>query len=528
MHESLTIQNARVTDDQGEEQLVTVQLKHGRIAGIVPSGPAEAPSTALLDADGAWLHPGFIDAHVHLVLSGMTLSMLDLVDVTSREMFEQRIAQRHAELKDDEWLLADGWLEPDWGGQLPEQSWLAAAGNRPAVCWKRDHHAMLVNQPVLDLINAAEREDPPGGEIVRGPDGAPTGLLLEAAAWQLVMPCIPVPSAAARQALTLEATRILARHGVVAINSMEYANDVLDVLEPIREQLAVRTMITMLDRVLPIDEPLGRLQAMQSDERLGLIGCKAFLDGTFGSQTAAMLEPWSSDPNGGRGMLVELAERGELNQWIERVVEAELSPSMHAIGDRAARLALDASDHAEAHARKIGAARPWIRIEHCQAVHPADIPRFTDRVASMQPLHVADDGRVARERLGPERMNHFFPFRPLEDAKSILAFGSDWPIAEPDVIRAIAIAVSGRMPDGTDILGRHTIDVSSALNAYTHAARRAIQLPPVNLQPQDPADLVLLDQNPLTANYEDSPPAVVTTIMDGAITYDARMSETDA
>ena len=125
-------------------------------------------------------------------------------------------------------------------------------------------------------------------------------------------------------------------------------------------------------------------------------------------------------------------------------------------------------------------------------------------------------------------MNHFFPFRPLEDAKSILAFGSDWPIADPDVIRAIAIAVSGRMPDGTDILGRHTIDVSSALNAYTHDARRAIQLPPVNLQPQDPADLVLLDQNPLTANYEDSPPAVVTTIMDGAITYDARMSETDA
>ena len=307
-------------------------------------------------------------------MSGLALQQLDLTGVGSRADFEARIAAEHARLPADAWLLADGWLEADWEGELPEKSWLAAAGDRPVACWKRDHHAVLVNDPILQMLGARDLASPPGGEIVRDRDGSPTGLMLEAAAWELVIPRIPTPPVQVRRDAALAAGRALAAHGVVAVGAMEYADEVLEVLDPIRDDMAVRIMVTMLDRELPIDEPLARLQAMRSDERLALIGCKAFLDGTFGSRTAAMLEPWSDGPGHNLGLLVELAERGEVNAWIERVVEANLSPSMHAIGDRAARLALDAADHAEQHAADRGLAPPWVRIEHCQAVHPDDAP----------------------------------------------------------------------------------------------------------------------------------------------------------
>ncbi|MCH2160972.1 MAG: amidohydrolase family protein [Phycisphaerales bacterium] len=523
-----TIQNARTRDPDGKERLVAVEMEAGRIIAIVPQDDAPAPQGDILDADGAWLSPGFVDAHVHFVMSGLALQQLDLTGVTSREEFEHRITQEHARLPREAWLLADGWLEGDWRGDVPEKSWLAAAGDRPAACWKKDHHAVLVNEPVLAMLGAHGLDSPPGGEIVRNQDGSSTGLMLEAAAWELVIPLIPTPSVPVRQEASRAAARALAAYGVVAVGAMEYAEEVINILEPIRDDLAVRIMVTMLDRELPIDEPLARLQAMRSDDRLGLIGCKAFLDGTFGSRTAAMLEPWSDGPANNLGMLVELAERGEVHQWMERVVEAGLSPSMHAIGDRAARLALDAADHADQHASERGLPRPWVRIEHCQAVHPDDVPRFAGRVASMQPLHVLDDGRAAHDRLGAERMPRFFPFRPLQDADAILAFGSDWPIAEPDVMAGIRAAVHGLDRNGRQTLDDRAVDVATALEAYTHDARRALQLPAVTPEAGDPADLVLLDRCPLASDYVEELPRVLTTLMNGHISYDARTMETPA
>jgi predicted amidohydrolase YtcJ len=522
MSPTLVIRDARLPD-----RPVDVIVAGDRIAAVIDAGSAEASGVDVVDARGGTILPGFVDAHVHLVLAGTTLAQVDLAQCPSRAEFERRMVDRAASTAPDAWILGHGWLETDWqrAGRdgLPDASWLAACGERPAVCFKHDHHAVLVNDVVLAMLSDRLHTDPPGGTIVRGSDGRPTGLLLEAAAWQLVNPIIPKPSVAERRRTTIDATRHLASLGITAVGSMEYAEDVVDVLDAIREDLHVAVAVTMLDRELPIDDALMRLEALDRDDHVRLVGCKAFLDGTLGSRTAAMLADYADRP-GERGMFVELAERGELHDWIAFVVRRGWNPSMHAIGDAAARLALDACDHADAIARDEGLELPRLRIEHCQTIDPADIARFAppNRYASMQPTHMLDDGTTVERSLGPERFDAFFPFRAIHEAGGTLSFGSDWPIETPDPIEGIRVAVTGVDRHGRVVPGRdRTVSVDTAIKAYTTNARTALGLPAVEVAEGFPADLVILDRDPLTARWEDEStiPQVQATVRGGRTTF---------
>lgn len=480
MNGSTSISNARL-----DGEVVDVRIKDGRIAAIGPNLAREP----CLDAGGETLLPGFVDAHLHLVMGGLSLRDLDLSGCPDRATFEGRIEAAHNQLPPEEWLIARGWLESDWQGDVPEGSWLRAAGDRPVICWKHDHHAILVNDAVQALLPASQR--------------VPSGLFVEGDAWNTITPIIPEPSLEVQRAAALEASQFLATFGITAVGAMEYAAQIADVLAPIRNDLSVRIAATMLDRELPIDEPLARCRAIAGDDRLWLVGCKAFLDGTLGSQTAAMLAPWANDP-ANRGQLVELAERGELVEWIRFVAEHGLSPAMHAIGDRAVRLALDAADECS---------DVLVRIEHAQTIDPADIARFRNRVAGMQPIHLRDDGLIAHELLGAARMGSFFPFRSLAATGTTLAFGSDWPISPPDVLAGIAAAVDGRARDGSLVLASETISRERAIAAFTSDARTSLGMPQITPAAGEPADLVLLASDP---------PAVVATIMGGEVTYDGR------
>ena len=183
-----------------------------------------------------------------------------------------------------------------------------------------------------------------------------------------------------------------------------------------------------------------------------------------------MLEPYADDPEAGNGMLVELAEEGHLVPWINAVHQHVYSPSMHAIGDRALRLALDAADTLPEEVRD------WVRFEHAQTVHPDDVPRMRGRFASMQPLHKTSDAVTALERLGSGRMERFFPFRQLLDAGARLAFGSDWPIVSCDPFEGIRAAVTGRDLDGAPTRTEENLLVEEAIRAYTTEARACVGL----------------------------------------------------
>ena len=166
---------------------VDLTITDGLIAAIDPPGTLEAPDT--LDAAGRCVHPGFVDSHLHFSLGGETLRQLDLSGVRSRAAFEAAIAERSAELEPGTWLQALGWNEANWpDGAMPDRSWLRAAGDRPTVCYRMDFHACVVNEPVLAMLEGAAC--PPGGRINRDQSGEPDGLMVESAAWHLVITCL--------------------------------------------------------------------------------------------------------------------------------------------------------------------------------------------------------------------------------------------------------------------------------------------------------------------------------------------------
>lgn len=511
----LHIHNARIwTGDPVRPWANSLTAAAGRVVALDAPPPASADR---VDARQFVVAPGLIDAHLHLLMGGQSLLELDLSSAKSRDDFERMVAREHMKQPPDRWLIARGWSSENWGGDLPDKSWLAAAGDRPAVCWRMDHHAVLVNDAVLRRCELPDRIE--SGRIIRDENGEASGLLIEATAWKLVSPIIPKATVALRQAALLAAQRHAHRVGLTAVGSMEYSRDVTEVYEPLRDRLTLRCMITLLDRPMSnesIDCSFAR--EFSHDDWLAIIGFKTFLDGTLGSRTARLLEDYDDDP-GNRGMLLEVAAAGRLQEWIETVARERFSPSMHAIGDEAARMALDAILALDSATRN--RARP--RIEHAQQIDVADIARFRDVIASMQPLHKADDCRYVQRRLGEVRLAGTFAFRSLQEAGAQLAFGSDWPIVSCDPMLGIRAAVTGLTLDSVEFHPEQNLTVEEALRAYTREAAMALGMKDAGrLMSGALADLVMFDRDPFAADWRAAPPQVMMTIVNGEVVHDGR------
>lgn len=471
-----------------------------------------APSGETLHLPHCFVVPGLIDAHLHLLMGGLTLDRLDLSPARSRGEFEQLIATHNSRLPPHAWLEAFGWNEFNWGGMRPDLSWLAASGDRPAVAWRCDQHVALVNRAAMSHIDLTS--EPPGGTIVRDSSGAPTGLLLEQAAWKLLPGAIPAPTLAAKRTACISACSHLNSLGVTTAGSMEYLNDIEAVLDNCRREnsLTVRLRATVLDRQRPL--PFERTDAIPLDDFMGVIGFKSFADGTLGSSTAAMLEPYSDST--GSGSLLEHALDDTLEAWMSEVIAAGYSPSVHAIGDRALARVLHAATHTDPAYR--------VRFEHAQIAHPDSLPSFEGRIVSMQPYHKATDAPLARTRLGSHRSNRLFLFRDFLKAHAHLAFGSDWPIVTADPLEGMRAAITGLALDGNTYETRQNLTPSEALAAYTTGAAQCLGMSDQvgRLAPGRLADFVALDRDPFACDWMDEAPQVVMTVVGGVVQYDAR------
>jgi predicted amidohydrolase YtcJ len=366
-----------------------------------------------------------------------------------------------------------------------------------------DQHGCVVNAAALALLDTSPIA---GGEIEPA-----RGIFREQAAWKRVIPAIPEPSVAAKRANLAKACVHLHALGLAGGGSMEYLRDIRDVYLPTLDALTFRIRATVLDRDWPLDAPPAiPAEARAAHPYFEVIGMKSFADGTLGSRTAWMLEPYADAPHTD-GLAMEHLLRGELAAWMRAVQELGLSPSVHAIGDHAARELLDACDASADH--------PAPRLEHVQTLAREDIPRLAGRFASMQPLHKADDARQALARLGPRRIERFFAFRALLAHGARLAFGSDWPIVSPDPLLGIKAAVTGLDLDGRPFATEHSIPVEAALAAYTRVPAEMLGFPGGMLRPGRAADLVLLDRSPFEIDWTRELPTVVATIVGGRAAY---------
>lgn len=415
------------------------------------------PGTPRLDLEPEDIAlPGLTDAHLHLADAAKEASELDLADSPTLGEGLRLIAERHATLPAEAWLLGRGWRSDDWG-RLPTADDLAgAAPGRRVALWQRDHHAIWASHEALaDAAIGPGTDDPPGGVIVRGADGRPTGLLLEDASL-LVADRVPPLGAAALVAAVPRLVDALLELGIVAVHDpatlvpdpgLERAFAAyrrLDEAGTLRIRVNASLRSEALDAAASLGLRSGRplSGAPQPKARLGWL--KLFADGTLGSRTAAMLEPFEREPDGSadprlrRGMFRMPPER--LVDLTARAAAQGIASQIHAIGDAAVRAALDAL---QATAGTLPL-RP--RVEHVQLVDPADVPRFAQLgvAASVQPGHLATDAPAARRAWGPRAERSAYAYRSLASSGALIPFGTDAPVESIDPWPGIALAVTRR------------------------------------------------------------------------------------
>lgn len=502
----LVVVGGRVwTGDPANPWAEAVAVRGERIVAVGPREEIDAlrgEGTRVVDATGGLVTPGFIDAHVHFLDGGERLASVQLRDAGTPEEFARRIGQFAETVPPGTWILGGDWDHTLWGGELPRRDWIdSLTSEHPVFVQRLDGHMGLANTAALEAADVGTTGDEAsgrrieGGEIVRYPDGAPTGLLKDNA-MGLIWPAVPDASDAQEDRALDAAMAYVAERGVTSVHHMGGWSDLAVFRRGHRDgRLATRISacvpLSSWERLRDVVAERGR-----GDEWLR-IGClKGFVDGSLGSHTAAMLEPFTDAPDD-TGLLVN--EREDLERWIMAAEAAGLQANVHAIGDRAIRLLLDIYERViEAH----GERDRRFRIEHAQHIHPDDMPRFgeLDIVASVQPYHAIDDGRWAEEVIGSERARTTYAFRSLLDAGAHVAFGSDWYVAPPTPLEGIYAAVTRRTLDGENPGGwvpEEKITVEEALVAYTRDAAYASFEEDIKgtLEPGKLADLVVLGRD---------------------------------
>jgi predicted amidohydrolase YtcJ len=497
----LVVTDARIwTGDADQPWAEALASRGDRIVAVGARADIDAltgPGTEVISVPGSMLVPGFIDTHVHFISGGSGLASVQLRDAATPEEFADRIGTFAATVEPGEWIMYGDWDHQLWGGELPRRDWIdEVTPDNPVWVYRLDGHMALANSLALQLAGVdADTPDVAGGEIVRYEDGRPTGILKDNA-MSLVDSAIPEASAAQLDREAHAAMEYVAGNGVTSVHDMAGWQS----LATYRRAEARGNMLTRVYSVVPLRD-WERLRAEvaangSGDDWVRIGGLKGFMDGSLGSHTAAMLEPFTDAPDD-KGFLVN--DLDEMREWIVNADAAGLQVMVHAIGDSAIRDLLDLYlDAAEAN----GERDRRFRMEHAQHIHPDDIERFAVQnvIASMQPYHAIDDGRWAEKVIGPERAKTTYAFRSLIDAGARVSFGSDWSVAPATPLEGIYAAVTRRTLDGANPGGwvpEQKITVEQALHAYTTVAAYASfdEDKKGMLRPGMLADFVLLDRN---------------------------------
>ena len=487
-----------LTMDPERPRAEAVALRGERILAVGTEAEVRAlirPDTEVVDVHGGCVLPGFHDAHVHLTQYGLELSEVQLQDAATLDEGLDRIRAFARDASPGAWILGAGFALERWELDTVHKRHLdEVAPDHPVLLRSQDHHSAWANSRALELAGVdAQTPDPANGTVVRDEQGEPTGFLLERAL-HLVEDRVPDPSDATLTEALDRAGRDLAARGITSVHHMAYeppaywramANRASDRAYPLRVWACIPQ--EDIEHAAAIGVATG-----QGGGRFQIGGAKFFADGALGSRTAWMLDPY---PSGSFGIAVD--DPGVLAERMPLALDAGLVPVIHAIGDAANRAVLDAL--AAFRSRWVGAGL-LPRIEHAQHLHPDDVPRFGSLgvVASVQPAHLPFDAPSIRQLLG-DRIERAYPWRTLEATGALLAFGSDAPVATPDVFATLRAAVRRIGVDGEPLRKGESLSVDRALAAHTHGAARAIGWGGRSgrLRGGCDADLCVLDHDPL-------------------------------
>ncbi len=431
-----------------------------------------------VDLEGATVIPGLTDCHVHLMNLGRSILLPDFCSVSSGNELIEAVAKRASEISEGEWIVGFGWNETGWTERkLPTLSELDRVTHfNPVLLTRVDGHAAIANSLALKATGIGkDTADPHGGKILRdAKTGEPTGVLVDTAC-DLVRESIPEPTKERKLEILEAAVNKLARCGLTSAHDAWTVPDVIELLFELEESgklpLRIHAMIPGTDELKEGLSPLASLPRWSSS-RVSVRAVKLLGDGALGSRGAFLTEPYTDDTEN-RGIAI-LTEQ-EMVAMIENTVKLGLQPVVHAIGDAANNMALDAYEQCLANGGA-GLTRP--RIEHAQVLLPSDVPRFAALgiTVSVQPAQLMSDMAWIEERLGPERTASAFLWQSLLREGTRLVSGSDCPIESPDPFLGMYAEVTRKNEKGKPEDGwfpKECLTREQALATYTLEAAYA-------------------------------------------------------
>ena len=442
------------TANAAQPSAEAVAVLDGRISFVGSAVEAErliGMGTTVVDLGGRVVMPGLIDSHGHVGDLGTFLRNVDLFGTASEQEAVDRMVERASEAAGEGWLLGRGWDQNEWGvTAFPTKATLdGAIPDRPVSLERVDGHALWVNQAALDAAGIGrDTPDPAGGRIVRDETGEATGVLIDNAMDLVLDAAPPLTEAELREGVRL-AQQELNRFGITAAVDAGAKRGELEAMEAmaVEGELTFRNfaMVFGADRDLLADW-LERGPSGWIDEghTLRVDAIKISADGALGSRGAALLAGYSDEPDN-EGLL--LLEPDTLRRIADDAAEAGFQFNVHAIGDRANRIALDVFE--ETLERHQLTDHRW-RIEHAQIVARQDLPRFAELgvIPAMQAIHQSSDMAWVTDRLGYSRSLGAYAWRTLLDDGMTIPGGSDFPVESADPRRSLYAAVTRQNDDG--------------------------------------------------------------------------------
>ncbi|KAK2974136.1 hypothetical protein RJ640_025485 [Escallonia rubra] len=497
--------------------------------------------TKVLNLEGKIVVPGFIDSHVHLIFGGLQMARVELRGVSTKDEFVEKVKAAVTYMKPGSWILGGGWNNDRWGGELPMASWIdEITAENPVWLSRIDGHMGLANSIALKIAGVTNTtRDPKGGAIMRKTNGdkytaslhaEPTGLLIDSA-MKLVLASIPAVSVDERREALNRASSLALMRGVTTVvdmgryfpgaaieSSWEDFSDVYrwaDQTGKMMIRVCLYFPMATWSRLLDLREKMGR----KLSQWIYLGGVKAFADGSLGSNSALFHEAYLDEPN---NFGLQVTDIGSLFNMTASSDKSGLQVAIHAIGDRANDEILDMYKSViSANEKK----DRRFRIEHAQHLASGAAARFGELgiAASVQPDHLLDDADSAIKKLGLDRAQKgSYLFQSLLASNALLAFGSDWPVADINPLNSIKTAMK-RIPPGWENawISSECMKLTDALNAYTISAARAcfLENDVGSLSPGKLADFVVLSTDSWNEFMAEGSASVAATYVGGRQAY---------
>ncbi len=554
VHANIYTGASDVSSFQSMQRAEAIAVRDGRVAAVgrsVDILKLKGSSTEVIDLGGHFVMPGFNDAHMHLANAGFRRLTVELGGVKSLTEFRERIRDRVQTAGPGEWIIGGGWDQTLWPVQELPSRWDIdeVTTDHPVFLQRVDGHIAVANTRALRLASiTVASKDPEGGKIDRDAAGQATGILRETAR-DAVTAVIPKPTHDRRRQAIETALQDLAQWGVTSAQDNSDAGDAQlswDDFQILEEIERGGKLTARISEWMPFSDDLSTLQAHraahpQSDSLLHTGMLKGFMDGSLGSRTAALLEPYADNPaNTG----LPQYQQDKLNQMTKELVDAGFQVGFHAIGDKGVQMALDAyaaalgNDHGGTGVPPVQAERSSavaakvpdlrLRIEHAQVTTPQQVTRFKQLkiIASMQPNHLLTDMNWAEARLGPKRAAHSYAWAEFLKKGVTLAFGTDYPVEPVTPFRGLYAAVTRKSEDGKkEYYPEQKLTMEQAIAAYTTGSAFAqfAEKEKGTLTPGMLADLVVLDRDITSVPPEKIlATKVLRTVVGGKTVYEAK------